>query len=64
MGAKGGYKPDDQPEIAGLTDEFSNSQEVIPVPIIAGERLVPLKWITRIYKPYTKEAPMERPGKK
>lgn len=64
MGSKADYKPDDQPEIGGLGDEISNSQEVVPVPIIIGERMVPLKWITRIYKPYTKEAPMERPGKK
>lgn len=54
-----------QPDRAGLEeDQVSNSQEAVPVPYLAGERKVALRWISRVYNQRAKEAPIERPGKK
>lgn len=48
-----------------LTDEeFSGAQQAVPVPFLAGERLIPLHWFTGIYDQQWIEAPEERPAKK
>lgn len=61
----GNHKPPPEPEVTGLEDgTVSNSQEAVPVAMLAGERPVPLVWISRIYNQKTKPAPVERPGKK
>ncbi len=61
----GSYKPPPEPEPTGIEDEtVSNSQEAVPVPIFAGERKIAIRWISRVYNQFTREAPIERPGKK
>lgn len=53
------------PEIAGTDPEdTSTNQEAIPVPWLAGERKIALRWMCRVYNQFAKEAPQERPGKK
>ena len=63
---KGGNQPATEPEPTGIdNEEMSNSQEGTPVPFIAGERRLAIKWISRIYNSVAKEAPAQRPsGKK
>jgi hypothetical protein len=64
MGAKG-YKPPPTDDVTGIEeDTVSNSQEATPIALMAGERKIAVTWISRVYKQFTKEAPMERPGKK
>jgi len=49
----------------GAEDEqFSTAQESTPVPWLAGERKVALRWITRVYNQRAEAAPVARPGKK
>ena len=60
-----GYKPPAEPDPTGIEDDqVSNTQEAVPIPLIMGERKVPVKWLSRIYKQFSKPAPVERPGKK
>ena len=59
------YKPPKEPETTGLeADSVSNAQEAVPVPLLFGERKIAVRWISRVYRQFAKEAPQERPGKK
>lgn len=54
-----------EPEPDPLSDEeFSGAQQVVPVPFLTGERLIPLHWFTGIYDQQWIEAEDERPSKK
>jgi hypothetical protein len=62
---KKGAQPAPQPEPTSLEDEsISSSEEAVPVPWLAGERKISLKWISRVYNQRAQEAPVQRPGKK
>lgn len=53
-----------QPEVAGTTEEdISTNQEALPVPYIAGERKVAVRWMTDVYNQYTVEVQVDT-GKK
>ena len=45
-------------------DEISSNQQVIPVPMFAGEMKLALQWLCDPYNQFTREAPADRPGKK
>ena len=55
--------PEHEPD-ALEDEEFSSAQQAVPVPFLAGERLIPLHWITPIYDQKWVEAPQDRPAKK
>lgn len=60
-----GHKPPAEPEPTGIEEEqVSTSQEAVPLPVLMGERKVAVRWISRVYKQFSKPAPVERPGKK
>jgi hypothetical protein len=53
------------PELAGIDENTQTSnQEAIPVPYLAGEFVVPLRWISPIYNQAAREAPAGSSGKK
>lgn len=45
-------------------EELATHQETIPVPYIAGTRMVALRWLGPAYDMVTRQAPDDRPGKK
>lgn len=56
---------DPEPENTGVEDEqFSTANEAIPIPMVFGERLVAVHWLSRVYNQRAVEAPASRPGKK
>lgn len=64
---KGGVKnqPDPEQDTANIDpEEMSTNQEGIVVPWGCGEFIVSLRWVSPVYNQFTKEAPIERPGKK
>jgi hypothetical protein len=55
----------EEPDPTGLDDQqLSTSQEAVPLPWLAGERKIAVKWISRIYNQFAREAPVERGSKK
>ncbi len=57
--------PAPAPEPTAMESEsVSTAQEARPLPYIAGERKIAVRWISRVYNQYTREAPQQRPGKK
>jgi hypothetical protein len=59
MGAKGGPSnlPEHEPDPANLTpDELATNQEVRALPWVAGQVKVALRWISPVYKQFTKNA--------
>lgn len=58
-------KNDPAPEPEVVEDEtLSNSQEGLPVPYLAGERKLALRWISRAYDVHAVEAKDRPSGKK
>lgn len=45
-------------------EEYSTNQEASVVPWFCGEQKIALRWVSPVYNQFTKEAPVERPGKK
>lgn len=45
-------------------DEVSTNQQVLVLPLFAGEAKFALKWLCDPFGRFTREAPLERPGKK
>jgi len=53
-----------EPEVAGTDEEdISTNQEALPVPYIAGERKVAVRWLSEVYNQYTVEVEVDT-GKK
>lgn len=64
---KGGatIKPDSEIDMANTdAEDFATNQEAAVLPWVAGEQKVALRWISPVYNQFTREAPVERPGKK
>jgi hypothetical protein len=64
---KGGSANIPDPDLAMANteaEEYSTNQEASVLPWLAGEQKVALRWISPVYNQFTKEAPVERPGKK
>ena len=64
---KGGsnIKPDNKLDTANIQGtDFSTNQQAVPVPWFVGERKISVRWVSPVYNQFTKEAPVERPGKK
>jgi hypothetical protein len=62
MGASKRFTPAAE-ETAVEDDQFSTSQESVPVPLFAGERKIAVKWISPVYGQRAVEA-ADRPAKK
>lgn len=57
--------PDTEPDPGNLSDDdLSTNQQVIVVPVFAGEAKFSLKWLCDPFNQFTKDAPVSRPGKK
>ena len=57
--------PDPNAEPGNLNpDDLATNREAVPVPLVAGEVKAALVWLSQPWNQFTKEAPMERPGKK
>lgn len=64
-GTKQTPTPDPAIETANIQPEdMATNQEATVVPWLCGEQKVALRWISPAYNQFTKEAPIERPGKK
>ena len=64
---KGGSmpKPDAEQDMANTAPEdYSTNEEAVVLPWLAGEQKVAVRWISPVYNQFTREAPVERPGKK
>lgn len=56
---------DPEPENTGVEDEqASTASEAIPIPMLFGERIIAVRWMSRVYNQRAVEAPASRPGKK
>lgn len=57
--------PDTNPDPGNIDDgDLSTNQQVVVVPVFAGEAKFALKWLCDPMNQFTKDAPAERPGKK
>lgn len=64
MSAKGSKSPAQLDETTLEGEDMSTHQETIPVPWVAGTRLIAIRWIAPALDMVTRQAPDERPGKK
>ena len=57
--------PEPDPDMGNLNeDELSTNQEATVLPWGCGEFKVAVHWLSPVYNQFTREAPVERPGKK
>lgn len=64
MGLKSQNRPAELDELPAEAEDVVTSQESIPVPYLAGTRLLALRWITDAMSVYSEQAPDSRPEKK
>ncbi len=62
---KGADRTADSQDLGNIEEgELSSNQQAIPVPLFAGETSFALQWLCEPYNQFTREASIERPGKK
>lgn len=64
MSSKTAQLPEEIDETTLEPETLATNQETIPVPYLAGTRLIALRWISPALDMVTRQAPDDRPGKK